>query len=199
MKINGTLDLMGNYLKNLAFEPVDTWPLEPKPGTFIFKSKRIYICLEIQDGVPAWLPVSTDLHTHVHDQFVAQTEWVIEHNLQTAGCVVQVLSGDNRAIEFDEVDFEFNRATIRFAEPQAGRAILVMGATEGIPRPVVAFEQSFTDSATWVVNHKLGYAPIIRCFVGNVEVQPVSIIHNDTFTSATVTFNSPLSGKVRCI
>lgn len=199
MKVNGTLDLMGNYLKNLALEPVDTWPLEPKPGTFIFKGKRIYICLEIQDGVPVWLPMSNELHTHVHDQFVASTSWVIEHNLQTAGCIVQVLSGDNRAIEFDEVDFAFNKATITFAEPQAGRAILVMGATEGLARPSVAFEQDFTNSSTWVVNHMLGYPPIVRAYVGSMEVQPATVNHNETFSQTILTFNSPLTGKVRCI
>lgn len=199
MRINGHLDLGGNYLKNVALEPVDTWPLEPKPGTFIFKAKRIYLCLEVQDGVPAWLPMSTELQTHVHDQFVAASTWEIDHRLQTAGCIVQVLSGDNKAIEFDEVDFQFNRATIQFAEPQAGRAILVMGSPEGIPRPVVAYEQAYTDSQTWFVNHQLGYMPIIRCFSGNMEVQPTSIVHNENNLSALVSFNSPMSGKVRCI
>ena len=199
MRVNGNLDLGGNFLKNVALEPVESWPLDPKPGTFIFKSKRIYVCLEIDGGVPVWLPMSTELQTHVHDQFVAASTWEIDHNLQTAGCIVQVLSGDNKAIEFDEVDFQFNHATIQFAEPQAGRAILVMGATEGIPRPPVAYEQTYTDQQVWFVNHQLGYMPIIRCFVGNMEVQPTSIVHNEDNLSAVVSFNSPMSGRVRCV
>ncbi|MNQ37448.1 hypothetical protein D3C85_509890 [compost metagenome] len=199
MQINGNLDLMGNYLKNLALEPVESWPLEPKPGTFIFKGKRIFVCLEISDGVPVWLPMSSELQTHVHDQFVASTTWEIDHQLQTAGCIVQVLSGDNKAIMEDEVEFSFNHATIRFSEPQAGRAILIMGATEGIPRPQVAYEQVFTNEQVWVINHQLGYLPVIRCFVGNMEVQPTSIVHNDEMTMATVTFNSPISGRARCV
>lgn len=199
MQINGVLDLMGNTLKNVALEPVESWPLDPKPGTFIFKSKRIYVCLEINDGVPVWLPMSTELHTHVHDQFVASTTWEIDHSLQTAGCIVQVLSGDNKAIEFDEVDFAFNHATIHFAEPQAGRAILIMGATEGIPRPPVAYEQTFTEQQVWVINHNLGYPPIVRCFLGAMEVQPVTLVHDENFTQSIASFNSPVTGRARCV
>ncbi len=199
MQINGDLDLRGNTLKNVALEPVDSWPLVPKPGTFIFKGSRIYVCLNIADGVPVWLPMSNDLQTHIHDQFVAATTWEIDHNLQTAGCIVQVLSGDNKAIEVDEIDFKFNHATIQFAVPQAGRAILVMGSTEGLARPLVAYEQVFTQEQVWVINHNLGYTPIIRCFVGNAELQPVSLTFSDDNMSAIATFNSPVSGRVRCI
>lgn len=199
MRINGNLDLMGNTLKNFGIEPVETWPAEPKPGTFIFKGSRIFICLEVQDGVPVWLPMSTDLQMYIHDQFVAATVWEIDHTLQTAGCIVQVLSGDNKAIQVDEIDFLFNHATIKFAMPQAGRAILIMGSTEGLTRPVTAYEQAFTNEQVWVINHQLGYLPIVRCFVGNAEIQPVSIVHSDDMTTATATFNSPVSGKARCI
>lgn len=199
MQINGDLDLLGNTLKNFALEPIDQWPLVPKPGTFIFKGSRIYVCLEIDDGVPVWLPMSGELQTHVHDQFVASTTWEIDHKLQTAGCIVQVLSGDNKAIMEDEVDFSFNHATIRFLEPQAGRAILIMGSTEGIPRPQVAYEQLFTNEQVWVINHQLGYLPIVRCFVGNMEIQPTSLVHNDEMTMATATFSSPMTGRARCV
>lgn len=199
MRLNGNLDLQGNTLKNVALEPVDTWPLEPKPGTFIFKGRRIYVCLEVADGVPVWLPMSSDLQMHVHDQFVAASVWKVDHQLNTTGCIVQVLSGDNKAIQFDEVDFSFNHVDIMFAEPQAGRAILIMGATEGLPRPLTAYEQTFDNEQVWVINHNLGYTPIIRCFVGNREVQPVSLTFSDDNKSATATFNSPLSGRVRCV
>lgn len=199
MQINGDLDLLGNTLKNFALEPIDAWPLEPKPGTFIFKGSRIYICLEIESGVPVWLPMSNVLQTHIHDQFVAASVWEIDHKLQTAGCIVQVLSGDNKAIMEDEVEFSFNHATIRFSEPQAGRAILIMGSTEGLPRPTVAYEQVFANEQIWVINHNLGYLPLVRCFAGNMEIQPTSIVHNDAMTMATATFSSPMSGRARCV
>lgn len=199
MKINGSFDLQGNLLKNVTLEPVESWPLEPKVGSFIFKDKRIYLCLDIANDVPAWLPMSAELQTHIHDQFVASTVWEIDHSLETAGCIVQVLSGDNKAIGFDEVDFSFNHAKIHFAVPQAGRAILVMGSTEGIPRPVVAYEQTFTDEQVWVVNHQLGYMPVVRCFIGAMEVQPDTLVHNEEMTQAIASFSSPVTGRARCV
>lgn len=198
MDIHGNLNLLGGLLRNFRLEELDTWPEEPKIGAVIFKGKRIYICLGMEDGTPIWLPISNELNTHVFDQFVPARVWTIDHRLQTAGCIVQVLSGDNKAIGYDEVDFAYNQATITFSEPQAGRAILIMGSTEGLPRPLVAFEDSFTASATWTVRHMLGYNPIVRCFIGAAEVQPASITHPDVNT-AIVTFNSPVSGRVRCI
>lgn len=199
MKINGTLDMMGGYIKNFALDPVETWPAEPRPGTFIFKPPRVYVCLEIEDGIPVWLPISNELQTKIHDQFVASDEWVIEHSLNTTGCIVQVLSGDNKAILYDEIEYLYNKVIVRFALPQAGRAILVMGATEGIQRPQVAYEQNYVESDVWHVSHGLGYPPIIRCFVGTMELQPMNIVHAEDFMSSTVSFSKPVTGKVRCV
>jgi hypothetical protein len=199
MRINGSLDLLGNVLKNFALEPVETWPEVPKPGTFIFKPPRVYICLEIAEDVPVWLPMSTDLHTHIHDQFVASSEWIVEHNLNATGCIVQVLSGDSKAILYDEVEFQYNRVIIKFSQTQAGRAILVLGATEGIQRPQVAYEQNFVESSVWYVAHNLGYDPIVRCFVGTMEVQPISIVHDVNSMYSVVTFSNPVTGRVRCV
>ena len=200
MKINGHLDLQGNMLRNVTLEPLTSWPDEPKPGSFIFKDKRVYICLSTEEAVPVWLPMSNELQTHVHDQFQAESVWVIDHHLQVSGCILQVLNSDNHAIEFDEAEFVLNQATVRFAEPQSGRAILVHGATEGIPRNPVAHQQIYSEpSEVWVVNHNLGYEPIIRAFSGQMEVQPYSIVHSEDAKTAMLTFSSPVSGRVRCI
>lgn len=199
MNINGHLDLQGNLLKNVTLEPVETWPSEPKMGSLIFKDKRIYICLGLEDGTPVWLPMSNELNTFKYDQIVASDTWVINHKLETSSCIVQLLNTDNRAIESDEIVFGFNQVTVRFAEPQAGRAVLVIGSTEGLQRPLVAYEQAFTNSQQWVVNHLLGYDPIIRCFVGSAEVQPQAIYHAEDHSKSTVVFNSPVTGKARCI
>lgn len=200
MKINGHLDLQGNMLRNVTLEPLTSWPAEPKPGSFLFKDKRVYVCLSIEEAIPVWLPMSNELQTHVHDQFNAATEWVIDHQLQAAGCILQVLNSDNHAIEYDEAEFVFNQAIVRFAEPQSGRAILVHGATEGIPRLPVAHQQTFPEeSVIWVVNHNLGYEPIIRAFSGQMEIQPYAIAHSEDGKTATLTFSSPVSGRVRCV
>lgn len=200
MKFNGNIDLQGNMLRNVTLEPLTSWPEKPKPGSFIFKDKRIFVCLSIDEAIPVWLPMSNELQTHVHDQFQASAVWVVDHHLQVSGCILQVLNSDNHAIEYDEAEFILNQATIRFAEPQSGRAILVHGATEGIPRLPVAYNQLYeVESTIWVVNHNLGYEPIIRAFSGQLEVQPFSIAHAEDNLSAVLTFRSPIAGRVRCV
>lgn len=200
MKVNGNLDLQGNMLRNVRLEPVTSWPSDPKPGTFIFKDKRIFVCLSIDEAVPVWLPVSAELHTHVHDQFEAQSEWIIEHHLQTQSAIVQIYNSENKVIECDEIEQSYNLAVIRFAVPQAGRAVLVFGATQGIPRQPDAYQQQYSEeSVIWVVSHGLGYAPIIRAFSGQLEIQPHAVTHSEDFMSATLTFNSPVAGRVRCV
>lgn len=200
MRVNGDLNLMGNFLLNFALEQINKWPKEPRVGTFIFKDQRIYLCINIDTDVPVWLPVSTELHTHVHEQMNSDVEWEIEHNLACTTCLVQISDGAGFAVEPDEIEFNYNRVTVRFAEPMAGRAVLVHGATEGIPRMPVAWQQAFSEaSAIWVVTHGLGYAPIVRAFSGQMEVQPISVVHSEDLRSTVLTFASPISGRVRCI
>lgn len=200
MKINGNLDLQGNFLRNVTLEPLTSWPDDPKVGSFIFKDKRIYICLSIGEAIPVWLPISTELHTHVHDQFQARSEWVIEHNLQTQTAIVQVFNSDNKVIEADDIEQAFNVVVVRFAEPQAGRVVLVFGATQGIERIPDSYQQAFPEASNiWVVTHNLGYAPIVRAFSGQLELQPHAIVHSEDQKTTTLTFSSPVAGRVRCV
>lgn len=198
MNLNGNLDLLGGFIKNFALEPVSSWPLTPKVGTFIFKDNRVYICLSVGD-VPTWLPVSGHLNTYVHTQSVANNVWVIEHELNATECIVQILDGSNQAITPDGIEYEFNKCTVRFSTLQAGKAVVVTGSREGLARPLVAYEQTFENQQIWVVNHNLGYAPIIRAFVGTSEVSPDSITHSADNLTTTLTFGQAISGRVRCI
>lgn len=199
MKVNGNLDLSGNMLQNFSLEQLSKWPEAPKVGTFIFKDQRIYICIALEGGVPVWLPMSTELHTHVYDQNVADVEWEIDHNLACTTCLVQVSDSQGFSVDPDEVEFEYNKTVIRFAEPQAGRAVLVHGATEGLPRLPIAWQQTFETSDIWVVTHNLGYAPLVRAFSGQMEIQPHSVVHAEDLKSTILTFSSPVAGRVRCV
>lgn len=199
MKMNGDLDLQGNFLLNVSFKQVDKWPEEPRVGSFIFKDQRIFLCVSLEGDVPAWLPFSTELHTHVHDQNQSETVWEVPHNLACTTCSVQVSDSAGFAVEPDEIEFEYNFVRITFAETQAGRVVLVHGATEGIPRMPVAWQQVFEESAVWVVTHNLGYAPIVRAFSGQMEVQPHSIVHSEDLKTTVLSFSSPINGRVRCL
>lgn len=198
MKSLGNLDLRDNYLLNPALKPVENFPQVPKVGSLIFKGQRVMICIEIEEGLPIWAPLTAPLNTHVHDNPVAQLTWTIEHNLNSSHVIAQVIGADGKHVIPDEVVCNFNETIITFHGDQAGRAVLMVGNEDGTPRDNYSFEQDFTESNTWVVNHMLGYNPIVRVFIGNQEVQPLAITH-DSSNQATVTFSTTQTGHVRCV
>jgi hypothetical protein len=198
MKSLGKFDLDQNQLQNFALESVINYPAVPVVGQVIFKDKRVMLCIEISEGIPAWAPLTGELNTHIHDQSVAATTWTIDHTLNSSSCLVQVMGTDGKHLIPDDVTQTHNQTVITFTENQAGRAILMLGSEDGVPRADFAYEQEFTASSTWIVTHALGYNPAIRVFIGNQEVQPLSIVHDST-NQATVTFSTPQTGSIRAI
>lgn len=199
MKSLGNIDLQSNLLLNPVLEQVENYPADPKVGHFIFKGQRVLICIEIQDGLPVWAPLTVPLNTHIHDQPVASTNWTITHELNSSSVFAQVITSDGKHIIPEEVTCNYNQTVITFYAAQAGRAVLMIGSDEGVPRRTIAYEQDFVvDSDTWVVTHSLGYEPLIRVFVGSEEVQPTSIIHDDA-NQSTVSFSTAQAGHVRCL
>jgi len=199
MKHNGTIDLQGNLLKNITLETVVNFPATAKPGSFIFKDKRVMICVEIDNGVPFWVPLTNEVDTFIYTQAVAATTWTINHNLNSSNTIVQIIDGSGNHIVPDTIVQTFDTTTVTFINAQAGRAILMLGSIEGSDRPNFAYEQTFSvASTTWVVPHTLGYYPAIRVFIGNAEVQPLSIVH-DSLNQATITFSTPQTGMIRAI
>jgi hypothetical protein len=198
MKHNGNIDLQHNLLKNFRLEAVENFPADPKAGSFIFKDKRVMVCVELDAGLPIWFPLTAQRDTFKHTQSVAATTWIINHDLNVSTTVANIIGVDGKHVIPDEITQTYNQTIVTFLEPQAGRAILVSGQEDGYDPAPTAFEQSFTNLSTWVVNHMLGEEPVIRVFIANNEVQPLSIVHNST-NQTTVTFSTPRTGKVRCI
>lgn len=199
MKVHGNLDLLNNLLLNPVLDQQENFPVEPKVGQFIFKGQRVMICIELDAGLPIWVPLTPPMNTFVHDQATGSTMWEIDHNLNTSHLIAQVIGNDGKHIIPDEVQCDFNKTTIYFSKAQSGRAVLMIGNTDGVPRANYTYEETFeSPSAIWEVNHLLGQEPLIRVFVGNQEVQPLSIHHQDQNT-AIVTFSSPRTGFVRCL
>lgn len=199
MDVHGDLNMLGNFVKNFALEPVVNFPSVPRIGTFIFKDKRVMICLDLGSGTPVWVPLTAQLNTHIHDQPVAATTWVINHDLNSSNTLVQIIGADGKHITADEIVQTFETTTITFLTAQAGRAVLMLGQEDGYSRPDYAYTQTFSEaSTTWVVNHVLGRNPAMRVFIGNAEVQPLSIVHDDLNTT-TITFSTPQTGIVRAI
>jgi len=201
MDIHGAMNFRGNPVSNFAFKMENDWPIDPQPGRVLFREqdRMLYICAELAGGLPVWVPCAQVKDMYRHQQGDAALEWTVEHKLNINPVLVQVYDAEGKWVIPDEIICsDPNRSIVKFNIPTAGTAICIRGEMFGVTSENVAYEQDFTEAADeWVVVHSLGYNPDIKVYVGGVQVQPQSIVHNST-TQATVTFSEPQSGFVRC-
>lgn len=200
MKFYGHANLQQNELQR-AVIPINTaFPAGPKVGEIAFVNKILYICVSVDGGLPAWVPLTREITMHMHSQNTTSDTWTINHNLNTTGVIVQIFNDLDEVILPDVITIPSEtQVVVTFAGSTTGRAVLMTGSLEGNEKPVYAFEHyETTPSNTWVINHGLGREPIIRIFVGNQEVQPASITFN-TLNQVTVTFSTAYTGIARLI
>lgn len=201
MKSYGHINFNENQIQQVAVGVETSFPLNPTPGRLVFKDKRLYICIEIVSGIPTWVPLTNELNTYVHLQQTPSNVWNVTHNLGAPTPLVQVYdSSSNTLFIPDNVTInDQNSLTITLGSAIAGRAIIMHGDIMGSPLPQFNYTHTQTNpSTTWVVQHNLGYYPIIRVFVNNEEILPLSIVHNST-NQATITFSQPYVGTAKCI
>lgn len=200
MKIYGTTDFNNSLLQKLVLDIETNFPTSPTLGRVVFKDKRLYICVQLQSGIPFWCPLTNEIDTYLHAQTEQATVWNVVHNLGTTTPLVQVYTATGTMVIPDSVTMVNNNAlNISFEQGMTGQAIIMYGSIVGNNKPVYSFTYYQTSpSDTWVVNHGLGYEPIVRVFIGNEEVQPASIVHN-TVNQATITFSSATTGIARFI
>lgn len=196
MKYYGNINLNQNELQN-AVLPLDSYfPANPKIGQLVFSSAKIlYICVDIVDGLPVWCPLTNVVDTFTFTQALPATTWTISHNLNSSIVQVQVFDSANHMVIPNEVTIvDKDTVQVEFGVGFAGRAVIQTGNLEGSRAPDYGFEYVQTSpSATWTVNHNLGYYPIVRVFIGNEEVQPMQIIH-DTNNTTRILFTAPFVG-----
>ncbi len=200
MQLLGNLDLtLGGGIKRAAFL-IGDFPANPKLGEFVFKDKRLYMCVEIENGLPFWLPITQEINTYRLDVTNPSAEWIIQHNFNTNFVIIQLYDDQGRQIIPDDLNAsQSNRAIATFNMPIAGIAIAIDGTTVGLAKQSYAFTYTYPSSTVWTVQHNLGYEPAITCISGDgFVIQPSSIVHNSP-NQATVTFSEPISGSVRCV
>jgi len=86
-------------------------------------------------------------------------------------------------------------------EPQQPTGIVVFSAEDiPIPNPssVGSLFTQTTASNMWVVDHNLGYYPIVRVFSGGFELIPTSIVHT-SLNQVVISFNSGQVGQARLV
>ena len=200
MKFYGDIALQQNQLQQAVLELEADWPAAPKVGQLLFKNKIVYICIEIQAGVPVWIPLTRELTMYMHMQPNAASTWTIIHNLKSGTPVVQVWDVNSKMVIPNEIQvLDENSVNVNFGMAVAGRAVVITGSVEGAQRPSYSYEWTQTTlSDTWTIIHGLGYLPIVRVFIGNQEIQPLSITHDSNFQT-TIRFSTAQTGMVKFI
>lgn len=200
MKYYGNIQLNQNQIQQASLESETDWPTSPVVGQIVFLNKVVYICIQISGGIPIWVPLTRELEMYVHNQSSAATTWTITHNLNTSFVLVQVFDGNNTVVIPDVITIsDTSTITISFTVAQAGVAVILSGSLEGLQKPSYAYEYTqASPTATWVINHNLGYLPTVRVFSGSYEIEPQSIFFNSSNT-VTITFATPVQGIAKLV
>ena len=176
------------------------FPSTASAGRVVFVDKRVWICAELVSGQPIWVPLTNEISAFTHVQSSSSASWTITHNLNATSPLVQVYDASYKMIIPDEVEVVSNNAvTITFGTAITGRAVVMYGDISGAEKSPIAYEYAQTTLAsTWVIEHGLGYYPIVRIFVGNEEILPASVIHDSIFQT-TITFSEAKTGIARFV
>jgi len=200
MKFYGDANLQQNELQNAVLSTLSTFPPSPKVGQIAFVNSIVYICVNIGDNLPVWVPLTREITAYTHVQNSAGTTWNVSHGLNTTSINVQVYDNFSKSILPDDIEIiDPNNVTITFAGAITGRAVVLSGHFDGNVKPTYAYTHFQSSSSdTWTIVHGLGYNPIVRVFIGNNEVQPATIVH-DSVNQITIMFNTPQVGYARFI
>lgn len=199
MKFYGHANLQQNELQNAVLSTLTSFPITPAIGQIAFVNSTVYICVSAGQ-LPVWVPLTREITAYTHTQSTASKSWVITHSLNTTSVNIQVFDGDSKVLIPDEIQtINPNQAVANFSTPIVGRAVVVTGHFDGNVKPTYAYTFNQSPAASsWVIDHNLGYHPIVRVFVGNGEVQPSSITHDST-NRVTLGFNTAVAGYARLI
>lgn len=200
MKFYGNAELQRNQLKE-AVIPLDTvFPIDPRVGQIVFKDRILYICVEINNSIPVWCPLTNEVTSYTHIQSSSASAWVANHMLNTTHVSVTVYDTSNRVVIPNEINVTSpNQVVVNFGASAQGKVVILTGHFDGLQKTNYAYEHYQTvPSDTWVIPHALGRQPAVRVFIGNQEVQPASV----TFTTmdiVTLTFTTPQVGQAKLI
>lgn len=200
MKFFGHANLQQNELQNAVLPIESAFPVSPKVGQIAFVNSTVYICVSLANSLPVWVPMTREITAFTHNQNTDSATWLINHGLNTTSVQVQVFDTSSRVVIPDEVEvLTPDLVQVTLNVPAQGRAVVLTGHFDGNVKPTYSYTHYQTNASTsWVINHGLGYNPILRVFIGNQEVQPSSITH-DSVNQVTITFSTAQVGYARLI
>ena len=136
MKSYGHINMQQNELQQVAIGVDADFPATTVPGRLVFKNKILYICAEIVEGVPAWIPMTQQISTHIHYQTSNSATWTIDHNLNTGTPVVQCYGPDQKLFIPNNVEvISNNQVVVTTAVATVGRAVVLQPSLEGNTKP----------------------------------------------------------------
>jgi hypothetical protein len=199
MLVLGNVDMQNNYISNVVVSDEGQMPADAKSGRLAFNNKRLYVCIDVVNGIPIWIPLTSELNTVTKIVPTASSTWVFVHNLNSVTPVFQVYDDQQRAIQPDSITIDNNnQATIRFGSPVAGTVVGIFGDVKGTEKLPQSYETAVSSPVLdIVVQHNLGYTPTVTVVTTSGEVMlPKSIVHTSLFASY-IEFTSPFSGLIR--
>ena len=200
MRFIGNIDMGNNYISNVVVSDDGFLPADAKPGRLAFNNKKLYVCIDIINLIPIWIPLTSELNTAQLIVAVPSDTWVFEHNLNSTNPVIQVYDASHQMIQPDNITINNNNTvTITFASAISGTAVGVFGDMYGTPRVAAAYETTIpvaTPVLDIVVQHNMGYTPTVTVVQNGVVIYPKSIVHTAIY-STRVEFTNPTSGTLR--
>jgi hypothetical protein len=199
MKFYGDLDIGENLVRNVVINDDGAFQSAPKVGRLTFNGKRLYICVEIVNSKPIWIPLTNEITTKTIRADVAATTWTLTHNLNSATPVIQIYDTSSNQVIPDSIQIvTANEATVTFSSAMAGFAVIVIGSEEGSTKPNTIFTQPVTTPTTSLsVNHNLGFYPVIAAYDTNGYLIMPSVIIQQNLFSTDITFEVPFTGQIR--
>jgi hypothetical protein len=199
MKFYGDANLQQNELQNAVLSTLTQFPSPPKQGQIAFVRSVVYICVTAGE-LPVWVPLTNEITAYTHNQEGLSANWSISHPLNTMSVNVQVYDGTNNVIIPDSiVTTGPGTVLVNFSTATGGRAVVITGQFDGNPKPTYAFTYYQNPaSTTWTITHNLGYNPVVRVFIGNDEVQPLTTSH-PSIMQTVITFTTAQAGYARLI
>lgn len=129
MDFHGHITLNNNEMQRMVLQVETDFPTTPVAGRIAFKGSKVWICVEVETGVLAWVPLTPITNTYVHEQETASASWTVTHNLNTTTPVVQVFNSIDMSQVIPETvePVDANSLTITFGTGVAGRAVVIFG------------------------------------------------------------------------
>jgi len=200
MKFVGNIDMSNNSISNVVVSDEGYLPSDAKVGRLAFNNKRLYVCIDIINLIPIWIPLTSEVNTAQLIVTVPSNSWVFTHNLNSANPVIQIHDENHQMIQPDNVSITNNNTvTITFAKAIAGTAVGIFGDMNGTPKMATAYETTIpvgTPVMETVVQHNMGYNPTVTVVQDGVIIYPKSVIHQSLY-STRIEFTNPTSGILR--